>query len=369
MSPGVASPAFGPATTLFERFLWGLFEGDRSLYDSYSGRGSDKRALSEALAAVEMPVLILLDELMDYALRLADAENAGRMPGEQAFLNSLMDAVDEQPRIAFVVVMISSELDETGYGRAASEFRDYVAARLERNGETVSVSDAQDFAAIIRRRLFQRADVSESGENQASRWWGLPTKPGGKTSSIGFPVTATLRFNERLAGTYPFHPDLMDLVRDDWAPRTGFQRVRSTVGIFAQTAFHWASENESGRYSPELIGLGDIPLETAAEHVLSSGLLHGNDRAVQGFRQVAAADIISKDGSSGRAVELDLELADGHGATPPIARGAVRMATALFLCSLVPRLMQNVGRRGPSCWRPSTRQASPLPMPTKSSSA
>jgi hypothetical protein len=348
MSPGVASPEFGPATSLFERFLWALFDGDRSLYDEYRARGSDKRVLSEALAAVGKPVLILLDELMDYALRLSDEENVGRMPGEEAFLNSLMDAVDEQPRVAFVVVMIRSELEETSYGRAASEFRDYVAARLERNGETVSVSDAQDFAAIIRRRLFERAEVDRIGEEVAGQWTMAVDEAWRENVFDRLPGDRGLsRFGERLSGTYPFHPDLMDLVRDDWARRTGFQRVRSTVSIFAQTAFHWGNEQRAGKWSPELIGLGDIPLETAAEHVLSSGLLHGNDRAVQGYRQVAAADIISKDASSGRAAELDLELADEYGGKPPLPRGAVRMATALFLCSLVPRAQAKRGATRP----------------------
>lgn len=338
MSPGVASPEFGPAVSLFERFLWGLFEGDRSLYDEYRERGSDKRVLSDAIAAVGKPVLILLDELMDYALRLSDDENIGRMPGEEAFLNSLMDAVDEQPRVVFVVVMIRSELEEASYGRTAAGFRDYVAARLERNGETVSVSDAQDFAAIIRRRLFERADINEIVSDVAARWMAAADGAWRENVFDRLPGDQGLsRFPERLAATFPFHPDLMDLVRDDWAPRTGFQRVRSTVSIFAQTAFHWASEHASSRYSPEIIGIGDIPLETAAEHLLSSGLLHGNDRAVQGFRQVASADVISKDGTSGRAAELDLGLADEYGGNPPVPRGAVRMATALFLCSLVPR--------------------------------
>jgi hypothetical protein len=348
MSPGVASPEFGPATSLFERFLWGLFDGDRSLYDEYQARGSDKRALSDALAAAGKPVLILLDELMDYALRLSDAENLGRMPGEEAFLNSLMDAVDEQPRVAFVVVMIRSELEETSYGRAASEFRDYIAARLERNGETVSVSDAQDFAAIIRRRLFERAEAEGIVEEVATRWTQAADDAWRENVFDRLPGDRGLsRFAERLSGTYPFHPDLMDLVRDDWARRAGFQRVRSTVSIFAQTAFYWGSEHRSESWSPELIGLGDIPLETAAEYVLSSGLLHGNDRAVQGYRQVAAADIISKDSSSGRAAELDLELADEYGGTPPLPRGAVRMATALFLSSLVPRAQAKRGATRP----------------------
>ena len=80
------------------------------------------------------------------------------MPSEKAFLNALMDACDDVPRVAFVVVMIRSELDERGYPPAAVDFRDYVGARLVRNGQTVAVTEAQDFSAIIRRRLFELPD-------------------------------------------------------------------------------------------------------------------------------------------------------------------------------------------------------------------
>jgi hypothetical protein len=199
-----------------------------------------------------------------------------------------------------------------------------------------------------RRRLFERAEVDEITESEAARWTEAADDAWRDNAFDRLPGDRGLsRFVERLAGTYPFHPDLMDLVRDDWAPRTGFQRVRSTVSIFAQTAFHWASEHTGGRWAPELIAVGDIPLETAAEHVLSSGLLHGNDRAIQGFRQVAAADVISKAGTSGRAAELDLELADEYGGSPPLPRGAVRMATSLFLCSLVPRAQAKRGATRP----------------------
>ena len=60
-------------------------------------------------------MLILLDELMDYVLQLSDASALESMPGEQAFLNALMDACDDVPGVAFVVVMIRSELDPEGY--------------------------------------------------------------------------------------------------------------------------------------------------------------------------------------------------------------------------------------------------------------
>jgi hypothetical protein len=76
--------------------------------------------------------------------------------------------------------------------------------------------------------------------------------------------------------------------------------------------------------------------------LLNSGLLLGNDRAIQGYRAVATTDITSADGTSGRAVELDRRLVQAN-----VAAGqpspAVRMATALFNYSLVGRTQ---GRRG-----------------------
>lgn len=348
MTPGRASPEFGPATTLHERFLWGLFDGDRERYATHLAGGSDKAALRRALEAVEGPVLVLLDELMDYALRLSDAAHINGMPGEQAFLTALFDAVDEVPRVALVVVMIRSDLDERGYTETAEGLRDYVAARLERNGRTVAVTEAQDFSAIIRRRLFERPDGALPIQEIAERWRQAAAGPWEENVFEKLPSDRSLsRFPERLQATYPFHPDLMSLVRDDWSRHAGFQRVRSTVEIFASTAYHWSQERKAGRWSPALIGVGDIPLQVAIEHVLSSGLLHGNDRAIQGFRQVAATDIISKDARQGRAVELDRKLIEGRDQASAQPSPCVRMASALFLCSLVARAQARRGATKP----------------------
>jgi hypothetical protein len=113
----------------------------------------------------------------------------------------------------------------------------------------------------------------------------------------------------------------MALVRDDWSRHAGFQRVRSTVEIFARAAHYWLSRHHDGEWAPQLIGVGDLALTAALDQILSSGLLHGNERVVQGFRQVAAADVVTRDGSRGRARELDVALADRrvkhHSHSPP----------------------------------------------------
>ncbi|WP_406297376.1 DUF499 domain-containing protein [Embleya sp. NBC_00888] len=346
MTPGATSPEFGPATNLYERFLWSLLRGDKDLYKRHLAEGPNKAALARALTAADGPVLILLDELMDYAMLLSDEKHIASAPGEKAFLSNLMDAVDEVDQVAFVVVMIRSDLDERGYTVESEDLRAYVATRLERNGITVSVTEAQDFSAIIRRRLFEMRDglptqvVAAEWSTRAQGTWQEQVfdRLGARRSLTGL--------EDRLAKSYPFSPDLMTLVREDWARHAGFQRVRSTVEIFASTAYHWMREHAAGRWAPDLIGVGDLPLQVVIESVLSSGLLHGNERAIQGYRQVAATDVVTKDGIHGRARELD-ELMAERGVDAGQPQPALRMATALFCYSLVPRAQAKRGATKP----------------------
>lgn len=355
-SPGRPTEIFGPAVNLFERFLWALFGGDRGQYDKYTGGGSNKATLQAALASVERPVLILLDELMDYAMELSNAGLVGTMPGEQAFLNALMDACDDVPGVAFVVVMIRSELDPEGYTPLAESFREYIARRLNRNGTTVAVTETGDFAAIIRRRIFEQGKVKfpiaqlakayQSAVDAESAWGQQVFERLGTGRGL-----ASLA--DRIAEAYPFHPDLMDLVQNEWGKAQGFQRVRSTVAIFALASLHWTRIAGEGAWVPPLIGVGDLPVggvkvagavpqARCLDALLNSGLLLGNDRAIQGYRAVATTDISSADGATGRAVSIDRRLVDAKIDTGQPAP-AVRMATALFNYSLVSR---GQGRRG-----------------------
>lgn len=355
-SPGKATETFGPAMTLFERFLWSLFDGDHALYDAAVNQGPNKATIQKALACVDRPVLILLDELMDYAMALSSAQAIAGMPEEQAFLNALMDACDDVPRVAFVLVMIRTEQDPEGYTPAAEQFRQYLAARITRNGATIAVTETGDFAAIIRRRIFEQApfhdaanDVTKCFQQTISTDQGWETQVFARLGTGKGSATLTDRINS----SYPFHPDLMDLVQNEWGKTQGFQRVRSTVSIFALAALHWTQCAKQNKWAPPLIGVGDLPLgginagdSTVAarclEALLNSGLLLGNDRAIQGYRAVATTDITSADGASGQAVEVDRKLVPMNLKQEQPAP-AIRMATALFNYSLVAR---SQGKRG-----------------------
>jgi hypothetical protein len=351
MSPGKTDPRFGPATDLFGRFLWLLFDGypDRmARWQHYTDLGANKATLQAVFAEVARPVLVVIDELMDYALALSDQTAIGGLPGEQAFINALADAVDDQPQVALVVVMIRSDEDQAGYHPAAEDMREYLATRLQRNGETVTVTDPADFAQIIRRRLFTRADVDIAARSVADALVAAADEAWAAQvyGKLG-PGRALARLGDRIADAYPFHPDLFELVSKEWSVVQAFQRVRSTVAIFARTVLHWVKEREAGRWAPDLIGAGDIPLHTdALEALLSSGVLAGNDRAIQGFRAVAKTDVVRSGGGGGTAFTLDAALAtSGVSAGQPAP--ALRMATACFAYSLVPRAQAARGATKP----------------------
>jgi Protein of unknown function (DUF499) len=336
-SPGKTNEVFGPATSLFERFIWSLVGGDMDRYQHYIASGPNKATLQRALADAHRPVLILLDELMDYVLQLSDVTNVDRMPNEMAFLNALMDACDDVPRVAFVLVMIRSDLDERGYPPLGDDFRAYIAERIVRNGTTVAVTEAQDFAAIIQRRLFENARKPlATGELAGEYMMAADANWRDQVFEKLGPNRTLTRFGERVEASYPFHPELMRLVQQEWSQVQNFQRVRSTVAIFARTVLYWVTEHAAGRWAPALIDVGDIPLTFALEQVLSSGLLMNNDRAIQGYRSVATTDVTSSDGTGGRAVSIDARLRQS-GVTARQAAAAVRMATALFCYSLVTR--------------------------------
>lgn len=345
-SPGKTSPLFGPAETLFERFLWSLFADDRATYDRLQAQGADKATITEAFRLVGKPVMVLVDELMDYVAAAAGNDYVDRLQSEEhQFLNSLFDACDDVDNVVVLLVMIRSDLDPLGYNRSAQEFREFLQSRINRNGTSTPVTESKDFLNIIRRRLFDEPPTAKlvqqavaAIDSEIDDTWRervFDRLPGGRN------VTT---LTDRLGQSYPFHPDLVSLVQDEWSTTVGFQRVRSTVRIFAATLLHWFGQHEQGAWVPPLIGIGDVPLDGRGvlDSILNSGLLLGNDTAVQGFANLASTDVTSLSGESGRAVELDRVLTEAEvDARQPSP--AVRMASALFTLSLVNRAQ---GARG-----------------------
>jgi hypothetical protein len=339
MTAGKGAAEFdGPAQTLHERFLWRLFQGDNNLYLRYRDGYGDKHRIVEALTAVGRPVLILVDEILDYVRQLSLTENADLAIKDMAFLRALLDSVNDVPNVAAVVVMIASEADNIDLDDAGQKRRQELDDLLIRNGETATINDNTDFAAILRRRLFEGHAAAEVLTATATLFTSKMTGPWKEKVFSAVPATAASDFADEVERCYPFHPQLMALAEQEWAKLAGFQRVRSTIRIFAATAHCPDSQyqrGKSGQWAPLLVGPGDLPLSdpTVREAVINSGLIV-DTRTQANYRQIASTDIVAADDRRGAARELDRSRTDGI-VGPLNPRAAERAATCLFLCSVV----------------------------------
>ena len=292
MTAGKGVAAYdGPARTLYERFLWRLFGGDNALYLRYKDFNGDKSKIVEALTAIGRPVLILVDEIMDYIRQLSDTENADLAVRDMAFLRALLDSVNDVKNVAAVVVMIASEKDNMDLDGAGQQRRNELDALLIRNGETATINDNTDFAAILQRRLFERTAPAEVLAATARTFTTQMTGPWRDKVFNAVPATATPEFADEVARCYPFHPQLMALAEQEWAKLAGFQRVRSTIRIFAATAHSLHKRGRAGKWTPLLVGPGDLPLSdpVVREAVIGSGLIV-DTRTQANYRQIASAE-------------------------------------------------------------------------------
>ncbi|MGV7990958.1 DUF499 domain-containing protein [Mycobacterium kansasii] len=347
MTPGAPVQEHdGPAVSLYERFLWRLFSRDYTLFERYQQYWSDKHKIAEALRAVNRPVLIIIDEVLDYIGNGLDGANKPELSAQDmAFLRALLDVVNDVPHVAMLVVMIASDADKTALSPAAQQRRDDLNSLLERNGTPATVTEVGDFADILRRRLFDAEPAGEVvGATAALYQPVLADRGWTKQAWDAIGANWRPRWSEEVAACYPFHPMLMDLAKEEWSKVTGFQRVRSTIRIFAATVYAHQERGKKGQWVPALIGPGDLPLSDSAvrEAILGSGLVE-DERTIANYRSLAEIEIVNHDESSGAARRQDLRR-EPMLWTEANPRAAERAATYIFLASIVGTLRPTRGR-------------------------
>lgn len=347
MTPGAGEQELdGPASNLYERFLWRLVSKDYSLFERYQQFWSDKHKIAEAIRAINRPVLIIIDEVLDYIGNGLDGANKPELAAQDmAFLRALLDVVNDVPNVAMLVVMIASDADKTALSREAQDRRDDVNSLLERNGLPATVTEVGDFASILRRRLFDAEPAAEVLTATARLYEPiLADKTWTKHVWEAIGADWRRRWAEEVAACYPFHPMLMSLAKEEWSKVTGFQRVRSTIRIFAATVYAQQQRGKAGEWVPVLIGPGDLPLSDSAvrEAILGSGLVE-DERTIANYRSLAEIEVVNHNSTSGTARRQDMERqAILWKESNP--RAAERAATFIFLASIVGTLRPGRGR-------------------------
>lgn len=330
------------AESLGERWLWRLVEGDLHRYNAHADRLGTPDGIRDAMHASTRPVLTLVDEVLSYVRKAtADVSRQDRAQQDMAFLRDLMEATNTSDHAALVIVMIASDDDTVAMGDFGERIRGELEGMLTRYGRSIATTSGGDFAEIIRRRLFDKPPTPEATAATSAEY--KQHVEGGWNEQFGQFAWWREHFDANVARAYPFHPALIDLVEREWANRAGFQRVRSTIQIFAAAVHLWNRRAKDGEWAPPLIGLGDLPLSDTKvrQSLLDSGVIPDQKNAIN-YREIAANDVVDTDDIRGAARHIDLDRSSGV-LLQTNPRVAERIATAMWLLSLAPRSQGAIG--------------------------
>jgi Protein of unknown function (DUF499) len=326
---GATSGKAIPGKSFHARTLWGWiawslggqkgFELLREQDEARIAPGGDE--ILTLLA--EGPNLILLDEVLPYLI------SAGGVKIEQTtlrdetliFLQRLTVAVANTNNTALVFSLQSSKRESLEYVNLLQTV-DHLAARVDQRREPV---EGNEVLSVVQRRLLAK----------------LPTEAEAAPAANAFQETVTqmrrayaqsaaerqqaeeegLALRDRVRSSYPFHPALIDIMRERWAAIPDFQRTRGALRFLASCL---RAVHREGK-SRAVLGPGDVPIHDAEVR-----LAFFKEVGQQSdFQAVLEHDLV---GANARAKRVDSRRAKENPAEA-IRRPAIRLATAILMYS------------------------------------
>ncbi len=283
-------------------------------------RGSDEQKVSPGTVVIEnltkkAPTVIILDEIAQY-LRRAKAIAVGNSDLSKqvvAFLFALTELTAACNNIVFVYTLAS---ESNTFGAETSELKEalQISARQER---VLSPSTDLEIYNIVKRRIFKSID------DQAA---GIATKDYlsvYKSSRLNLPDGCKdANYAQVLKYSYPFSPELFDLLTKKIASIPNFQRTRGALRLLAMVVRHlW---QDMSQWIP-MIHLHHIPI--GLDEGVTSEFTSRLERPL--MRSPIQADIFNTDGKLAHAQLYDQEWqAAGK---PPFATWVAR---TIFLHSI-----------------------------------
>ncbi|OPY63949.1 MAG: hypothetical protein A4E57_03692 [Syntrophorhabdaceae bacterium PtaU1.Bin034] len=269
------------------------------------------------------PVLILLDEVLKYMERAAAVSVLESTLQRQAkdFFQNLTVEVAGSEKAALVYSLTWSARESLGNVGLLAEI-DKLASRVDQLREPVS---GDEVLPILQRRLLGSAPDGSVASEVATVYQDVVTG-----MQRAYAETASQRqqadeegrlLRDRMRAAYPFHPALIDTMRERWTAVDAFQRTRGALRFLA-SCMHSLKKNGGAK---ALLGPGDVPVKDVDVRVkMLKELGVQND-----YDPVITADI---DGPNARAKRIDDRLARE---TPALAsaKPATRIATAILLYS------------------------------------
>jgi hypothetical protein len=262
-------------------------------------RGSDENRVSPGTSVLERlignePTIIILDEIARY-LRAAKAKLVGQSTlAEQvvAFFFSLMDQAASCNNLVFVYSLASAS---DTFAKETAEVQQELVRASARQERVLSPSTDIEIYNIVRQRIFASIS-SEAAEKAAEEYL-----QSFRASRVNLPDGCKdATYSTAIAQSYPFHPELFNLLTKKIASIPEFQRTRGALRLFAMLVrYLWRHQDQ---HTP-LIHAHHLPLGLESE--ITSDLTSRLQRPL--MRLPIGADIYNPDGREAHAQIHDQE--------------------------------------------------------------
>ena len=281
--------------------------------------------IAALLRDIGKPALILLDEVLNHVEAAQTVTVGNSTLGRQImlFLKNLTEEVKDSPHAALVYSLQASAGEAAGAANLLAEL-DHLVSRVDAKREPVTGSEV---VSVVQRRLFK--DLGDEQVMQqvatayAESYRRMQQAAGGQSTDDQHRVAQEAdRMADRIRNSYPFHPDLLDLMYHRWGSLPSYQRTRGALQFLACVVFDlW----NYGRDLQPLIGPGDVPLE--ADNTRNAFFTQVGER--EHYNSVLAADVT---GTEARCKIVDARMASDSPALQGYRVGT-RLATSAMLYS------------------------------------
>ena len=215
--------------------FWGSIEqeitGDSQHFTTQVAPGSDR--LSNLFTQTQKPVLILMDEVLNYLQRAAGVTVQQSTLADQtiAFMLSLTEAIAANKHATFVATLQESEIEPI-----VEKFPLFTDL-LTRMKRVVTPVEDTEIASIIRKRLFE--DINTNEARQIAKDFAKYAKQ----ESILPPGTQESEYREQFTESYPFQPEVIDVLYKRWGSFPDFQRTRGVLRFLSRVVHQASGKN------------------------------------------------------------------------------------------------------------------------------
>jgi len=191
------------------------------------GKTSPGREKLRTLFEAHQPLLILMDEVLIYTIKASGIQVGGSTLASQllVFIQELTGTIRTLDKSLLLVTLPSSTLEQ--YGESGERLFQQLQQILGRMEKIYTPVKEHEISHIVRRRLLSSVDEEEA-RNTVEEFLEYADKekllPEGVEKS---------EYREKFIRSYPFQPEVIDILYGRWGSFTSFQRTRGVLRLLS----------------------------------------------------------------------------------------------------------------------------------------